>query len=1179
MYADLRARPRVDAAGHTTHRSATDAAATADGPSARPDGASPYRPLTAYTEADAAVFAGRTDLRRRLHLRVTTGEGAVVLLGPSGSGKTSLLRAGLIPEVRASGLRTRRDRVDAATVVLTPGSDAVASLAVAVGLDMSSLDDASAAADLVAASDVVSVSPTGRHRACLLVVDQVEEVFLWCGDADRARFLRLLDALAVDSRFAVVLGLGAEYAAQALAEPVLATALDTRSVVLTPMTPTEVVEVVDLPARVAGVRTESGLGEAIAADLTRVGTGTPPLVALGVMLDHLWHTRVPDADEAMTVTAYRASDPIADITAIAADRTWSRFTPVDRDTARILLVAAADGSPTARGTTHLLRRVARTHLDRVLARLTDAHLVRIVQGRVELTHPALTTAWPRLAAWIADRRVQAPQRDRVTADATRWAQGGRPADELYDADRLRRAESALEPFDDLGPDAAAFLERSRDRLRLRRSRRRVLVAVGILVAIVSLVLAVVSGVGIRRSDADRDAARLTSLVERSAALAQTDPSASAAAARAAFAADPDDAGAESAVLATQTRPLARTLGVGATRAVATSAAEPAGASVVVGAAGGLTVVGATGPGGSIPDAGLADAPQPVAVSGTTALGVTSSGAVRLWRIGSGSALTPVGTLPTTRPAVAVVALPGPNRYAVADEAGTLRVVAVDDPARPVIVATTALGVTPTALAAGPTGLVVGDSDGGATVMNPRTGAVVGSLPSVDGAVTAVATTAGYTAVADSTGRVSVVRIGADGLATGPATDLVGNRGRVGSLSFSPSGPGRPATALAVTANGVTDIADPARPAAPTPLISSLRTPDGITAARFAPDGTLVSAGPGDARSWSLPTGTIPATSGVAATPSCAVARSICALPHLDGPVQVVDVRDPRAPVVVGVVDAPDHFDGAAVAPSGLWMMTVDAAHRAQLWDTRTFATPVAVGAPVQLGPGPVGSVAFSPTSSSIAMSRNGGASTGVWSITPRGPVQIADLDIGGPATTAAWSSDGGQIAVGGRTGVLRWTVSSTGVGAVSGRIAPSTSVTALGYGLALGEGEPGSATRATLRPVVVVGDAAGGVSRFDVGTAGALGPRVPLGSAAVTSVTAVGATTATGSADGDIHRIAADGTAVRVADLRPAQGSGDVRVGPSGGDDVIAVGDETASRVISLRTETVDDRICAATGC
>lgn len=1178
MFADLRVRPRTDAVGHTTHPSSTGADASTSVPVASSGGASPYRPLTAYTESDASVFAGRTDLRRRLHLRVAAGEGAVVLLGPSGSGKTSLLRAGLIPEVRASGLRTRTDRVDAATVLLTPGSDAVGSLAAAVGLHRSALDDLSVAADLVAASDVVSVAADGRHRACLLVVDQVEDVVHRCGAADRRHFLRVVDALADDDRFAVVLGLGAESAAEALAEPVLATALDTRSVVLTPMTTAEVVEAVELPARVAGVRVESGLGEAIAADLDRVGPATPPLIALGVMLDHLWHTRIADADTPMTLEAYRASDPIADITAIAADRAWSRFTPVDRDTARTLLLAAADGSPSERDTTYLLRRLARPHLDRVLARLTQAHLLRVVDGRVELTHPALITAWPRLSAWIADRRVQAPLRERVVADADRWAHGGRPADELYDVDRLRRAGSAVEPFDDLGPDAAAFLERSRDRLRLRRTRRRVLVTLGVIVSIVSLVLAVVFGAGIRRSDADRDAARLNALVARSAALAQTDPTASAVAARAAFATDPGDAGAESAVLASQTRPLAQLLGVGAVRAVASpmSGATP---SVVVGRDGGLAVVAGGGPAASAADAGVAEGPQTVAVSGSTAVVIGVDGGVRLWRIASGLAPAAVGVLPGPRPAVAVVALPVPDRVAVVDAAGTVRVVAVGDPTRPTVATTTSLGVTPTALAAGPTGILVGDTDGAVTLVDPTSGSVAGSLPAADGAVTAVATTAGLTAVADAGGRVRVVRVGADGLATGPATPLASAGGRVGSLAFSPSGVGRPAPVLAVTADGVTDIVDPARPSATVPLIAPVRAPGGIVAARFAPDGTLLTAGAGDARRWSLPTGTIPATAGTAGTPSCTAARSICAVPHLDGPVQVVDVRDPQAPVVAGVVDAPGGFEGAAVALSGQWMMTVDAAHRAQLWDTRSFATPIAVGPPVALGAGPVDTVTFSPTSSSIAMSRDGGASLGVWAVTPRGLDKIADLDIGAPVTAAAWAADGGQIAVGGRSGVLRWTVSPTGVGAISGRLAASTPVTALSYGLALGQGDPGSGARTALRPVVLVGDPAGGVSRFDVATGGALGARVPVGSAAVTSIAAAGATAATGSADGAINRIAADGTAVRVADLYPAQGSGDVRVGAVRGDDVVAVGDETASRVLTLRTATVEERICAATVC
>lgn len=62
----------------------------------------PYRGLEAFTEGDAGLFYGRDQDIVRLRETLAAGD-PVAVIGPSGSGKSSLVRAGLIPELRAAG--------------------------------------------------------------------------------------------------------------------------------------------------------------------------------------------------------------------------------------------------------------------------------------------------------------------------------------------------------------------------------------------------------------------------------------------------------------------------------------------------------------------------------------------------------------------------------------------------------------------------------------------------------------------------------------------------------------------------------------------------------------------------------------------------------------------------------------------------------------------------------------------------------------------------------------------------------------------------------------------------------------------------------------------------------------------------------------------------------------------
>ena len=67
----------------------------------------PYVGLVPYREEDAAFFFGRDDERRIVTANLRASR-LTLLYGPSGVGKTSLLRAGVVHDLRDAG-RRRRD--------------------------------------------------------------------------------------------------------------------------------------------------------------------------------------------------------------------------------------------------------------------------------------------------------------------------------------------------------------------------------------------------------------------------------------------------------------------------------------------------------------------------------------------------------------------------------------------------------------------------------------------------------------------------------------------------------------------------------------------------------------------------------------------------------------------------------------------------------------------------------------------------------------------------------------------------------------------------------------------------------------------------------------------------------------------------------------------------------------
>src|SRR5215469_9111080 len=84
---------------------------------------SPYRGLAVFGEQDAGWFFGReaavVEVLGRMS-RLLAGAGLLVVSGASGAGKSSLLRAGVLPQIRAGGLAAAPGAASWPCVVFTP---------------------------------------------------------------------------------------------------------------------------------------------------------------------------------------------------------------------------------------------------------------------------------------------------------------------------------------------------------------------------------------------------------------------------------------------------------------------------------------------------------------------------------------------------------------------------------------------------------------------------------------------------------------------------------------------------------------------------------------------------------------------------------------------------------------------------------------------------------------------------------------------------------------------------------------------------------------------------------------------------------------------------------------------------------------------------------------------------
>uniref|UniRef100_UPI00130265F7 ATP-binding protein n=1 Tax=Crossiella equi TaxID=130796 RepID=UPI00130265F7 len=389
-------------------------------PELPPASASPYAGLAPYRQEDAALFFGRDDVVADLLARLERHP-VVALFGASGAGKSSTLLAGLLPRL-----------ADRTVVVCTPGEDPWRSCAQALaeplgrragGLREDLRDDPAA---LGAALRELVAEP----GQVVLVVDQFEELFTLCAEAERSAFIEALGAVGGD-RCRVVLGVRADFYPHCAAHPGLVAVLREGVVPLGSMSAADLRRAVTGPANAAGCAVEVDL----VAHLVSGAAAEPGVLPLlSHALAETWRRRKGNT---LTLAGFQATGGLAHALANTAETVHNGLTEEQRGLCRQLfrrLTAPGEGTGDTK------RRVAHTELDppsaELAERFTTARLLVADEHGVELAHEALLSAWPRLRGWLVqDRDGLRVQRD-LSYAATEWDRLDRDPGALYRGVRL-----------------------------------------------------------------------------------------------------------------------------------------------------------------------------------------------------------------------------------------------------------------------------------------------------------------------------------------------------------------------------------------------------------------------------------------------------------------------------------------------------------------------------------------------------------------------------------------------------------------------------------------------------------------------------------------------------------------------------------------------------------------------
>lgn len=437
---------------------------------------SPYMGLASFSdsEEDRALFYGRDRVIEAL-LTKSNENKLLVVSGASGTGKSSVVKAGLLPVLRAAGYPI--------LPVMRPGEHPLDELE----------------------RFVAQADPSVNPKGAILVIDQFEELVTRCTDPrQRERFEIRLKQLLEDDRTIdrVILTVRADFEPQLSGGALKDAWLKGRYTVPSFSLP-ELKEVIVLPTIQQVLFFEPP--ELVDRIVEEVAQSTGALPLLSYTLSELYEAYRSSGrvDRALTEADYDKLGGVRGALRTKANALYESLAPPEQETMRkiMLRMVSVEGDFAA-------KRVSLTDLvyseeeaprvADVIDTLVDARLVAKGEGYIEPAHDALVRAWGTVRQWVdeagKDRLILGAKVNEAASDFARTK------DDYYlwnSNPDLPAAQQALkEPTHWFNAGEGLFIRRSVDR-RKRRFRNGITAA--ILIGIVLIATAITAWV--QRGDA------------------------------------------------------------------------------------------------------------------------------------------------------------------------------------------------------------------------------------------------------------------------------------------------------------------------------------------------------------------------------------------------------------------------------------------------------------------------------------------------------------------------------------------------------------------------------------------------------------------------------------------------------------------------------------------------------